>query len=173
MEQQEFNVTKHLKSLWRFKWLIALVVLLSGGTALVFTLMQPPIYEATATVMVESGGPSLTLPAGLEISQLQDVGSQIEVMRSRGVLERAVSQLEPEKAADPDQLQLAANDLNDSLRFQQVRGTNVVALTIISSDAAMAQKQADAVAEAYVYEASRIKMTSIEDRANGTDVQIN
>jgi len=101
MEQQEFDLARQLKGLWRFKWMIALLVLVAGGTATGFTAVQPPIYEATATVMVESGSPTIAMPAGLEIAYLQDIGSQMEVMRSRSVLERAVSQLEPEKAANP------------------------------------------------------------------------
>jgi len=168
MEQQEFDLTKYLKGLWRFKWIIALVVLVAGGTAWGFTAMQPPVYEATATVMVESGEPTLALPAGLEIAQLQDVGSQIEVMRSRGVLERAVSQLEPEKAANPQQLQLAANNLSGALKLQQVRGTSLVALTVVSSDPVLAQKQANAVAEAYVYESGRTRLIAIETALENT-----
>jgi len=168
MEQQEFDLAKYLQGLWRFKWIIALVVLVAGGTTWGFTSMQPPVYEATATVMVENGKPTLALPAGLEIAQLQDVGSQIEVMRSRGVLERAVSQLEPEKAANPQQLQLAVNNLSDALKLQQVRGTSLVALTVVSSDPILAQKQANAVAEAYVYESGRTRLTAIETALENT-----
>ena len=95
MEQQEFDLTKRLKGLWRFKWMIALMALVAGGIALVFTSMQPPVYEATATLMVESGEPALALPIGTEITYLRDIESQIEVMKSRSVLEHAITQLEP------------------------------------------------------------------------------
>lgn len=172
MEQQEFNLAKQLKGLWRFKWVILLMMLVAGGTAWGFTSMRPPVYEATATVMVESGEPELALPAGLEITYFQDIGSQIEVMRSRGVLEQAVSQLEPGKAANPQLLQLEVNKLNDALKIQQVRGTSLVALTVVSSDAVLAQKQANAVAEAYVYAANRARLSAIETSLENTKKQL-
>ena len=132
MEQQEFKLPKQLKGLWRFKWIIAFMVLVAGGVTLGFTAMQPPVYEATATVMVESGQPTLALPAGLEITYLRDIGSQVEVMQSRSVLEHAVSQLEPEKATNPQHLHLEASKLLDALKIEQVKGTSLVALTVIS-----------------------------------------
>jgi capsular exopolysaccharide synthesis family protein len=172
MKQQEFDLAKQLKGLWRFKWIIIVFVLVAGGTAWGFTSMQPPVYEATATVMVESIQPKMSLPAGLEITYLQDIGSQIEVMKSRSVLERAVSQLEREKATNPQYLQLEADKLRDALKIQQVRGTNLVALTVVSFDPIGAQKQANAVAEAYVYEARRIRLTAIETALENTTKQL-
>lgn len=177
MEQQQFNLVKLLKALWRFKWIIALMVVVAVGTAWIFTSEQPPVYEAMATVMVESGQPRLTaLPAGLEsglqFAYLQDIGSQIQVMKSRNVLERAVTQLEPEKAGNPEYLQLEANKLSDSLKVQQVGNTNLVEVTVASYDPIKAQKQANAVTEAYVYEAGKARLTAIETALDNTTEQL-
>lgn len=172
MKHQEFDIVRQLEGLWQFKWTLFLLALVAGATALGFTSRRPLVYEATATVMVESQQPKLALPAGLEITYLQDIGSQIEVMRSRSVLERAISQLEPEKAASPESPQLNINRLQEALKTQQVKGTSLVALTVASSDPIMAQKQANAVAEAYVSEAKRIRLTTIANALESTGKQL-
>jgi capsular exopolysaccharide synthesis family protein len=172
MEQKEVNLAKQLKGVWRFKWIIALMVLIAGGISLGFTLMRPPVYEATTTVMVESGQPTLALPAELGITYSQDIGSQIEVMRSRSVLERAVSQFEPDKSTNPQYLQSEVEKLQESLKIQQVKGTSLVAVTIVSSDPSTAQKQADAVAAAYVYEANSAMSTAMETALENATKQL-
>ena len=57
MVQQEISLMKLLKALWRFKWMIVILVLVAGGTAWKFTSTQPSVYEATATAMGEGGHP--------------------------------------------------------------------------------------------------------------------
>ncbi|MFC2071549.1 polysaccharide biosynthesis tyrosine autokinase [Chloroflexota bacterium] len=172
MEQRELNLAQLLKGLWRFKRIIAILVLVSGGTAWGFTLMQPHVYEATATVMVESGQSAVALPVGLGITSLQDIGSQIELMKSNSVLEQAISRLEPEKVTDPQYLQLETTKLRDALKIQQLRGTSLIAVTVVSSDSIVAQNQANAVAEVYVAEAKSAGLTAIETALNNSTKQL-
>lgn len=172
VEKKEVNFTRQLKAIWRFKWIIILMVLIAGGVSLALTLKQPPVYEATTTIMVESEQPTITFPVELGIAYSQDVGSQIEVMRSRSVLERAVSQLEPDKSTNPGYLQLEVQKLQEALKIQQVGGTSLVAVTIVSSDPSMVQKQADALAAAYVYEANSSRLTAIETALENTTKQL-
>lgn len=177
MLQQEFNLAKLLKALWRFKWMIAILVLVAAGTAWKFTSMQSPVYQATATVMVENSQPPLnalptSLQSGPQYVYLQDIGSQIKVIESRSVLERAATQLEPEKTQNHDYLQLKVSQLSNALKVQQVGGTSLVAVTITASNPATAQKQANAVAEAYVYEVSQAKLTAIEASLENTTQEL-
>ncbi len=175
--QQGFDLTKSLKALWRFKWIIALLVLVAAGTAWKFNSAQPTVYKATATVMVQSGQSGLaSLPVGLEsvlpFAYRQDIGSQLQVMQSRSVLERAVTQLEPEKVENPEYLQLEAGKLAGSLKVQQVGNASLVGVTVTSSDPAKAQQQANAVAEAYIYEVSKAKLAEIETALENTTNQM-
>jgi capsular exopolysaccharide synthesis family protein len=157
--------------------MIILVALVAGGTALVATAQKPPVYEATVTMMVESGQPRLAaLPTGtetgLEIAYLRDVASQIEVMKSRSVLERAITQLEPEKAADPQRLQLEVEQLRNVLTIQQFGSTNMVALTVVAYDPDTAQQKANAVAEAYINEIETATQTAIQNALENTNKQL-
>src|SRR4030042_2322043 len=137
MVKQEFSLTYLLMALWRFKWVLIIVALVAGGTAWRFTSNQPRVYEATATVMVEGNQPRMTnLPAGLEMflasAYPQNYDSQIQMMSSRAVMERAVTKLEPAKAANPEYLQMEASKLQGALRTQPVGNTLLVALTVVS-----------------------------------------
>ncbi|MDP3879108.1 MAG: polysaccharide biosynthesis tyrosine autokinase [Dehalococcoidales bacterium] len=172
MEQKELNLAGQLKGLWRYKWTVTVMVLVAIVIAGVYAMTKPPLYEATATVMVESEQPSLSLTAGLGISNQQDVGNQIELMRSRTVLERAISQLDPEKVSDSQYLVSEINKLSHALTIQQVKGTSLLAVTVSSSDPLLAEKQANSVAEAYVYEANRAKLAAIEQGLERTTRQI-
>jgi capsular exopolysaccharide synthesis family protein len=154
MDQQQYNLSYQLKGLWRYKWRIVLVALFAGAVALILTSMSPLQYKATARLMAGSGQQRLTaIPSGtgaLDITSLQDIGSQIEVIKSRTVLEQAITRLEPEKAADASTLQLEVDKLASALSVQQVSSTNLVEITVVSTDPALAKREANAIAEAYV-----------------------
>jgi len=155
MEQSQVNLGQQLKVLWQHKWWIIAVAGIAGIAAFAFTTMHPPPYAATATLMTESGSQRLTaipsgISGGLEMIYLQDISNQIEIMRSRTVLEKAVLQIYPELESDTDALQLEVMQLNDSLSVRQVASTNLVQITVSSTDPDLAQAQANAIALAYV-----------------------
>jgi polysaccharide biosynthesis transport protein len=177
MEQQQFNLTRQLNNLWRHKWIIVLVAVVAGGTALVLTAVNPLLQEATTTVMVGNTQQRLAaVPSGfqgvLEMTYLQDIGSQIEVMKSRGVLEQAITKLEPEKSADSDYLQAEVLRLQSTIEIEQLGSTNLVTLTVASADPVMAQEQANAVAEAYINEVRQVTAATIQSALVDTNQRL-
>lgn len=177
MGQSQFGFAQQLKSLWRHKWTIILVALVAGVTVFIITFMRSPMYEATARIMGGSGQQRLAaipsgIAGGLEMTYLQDVGSQIEVMRSHTVLEKAVTKVNPAIVSDPDRLQLEVNKLEANLSIDQVGSTNLMTLSVLSIDPDLAQQQADAVAEAYVEYVQTTTMVSIERALQDTTEQL-
>jgi capsular polysaccharide biosynthesis protein len=177
MMRQEFSFNKSLQVLWRFKWIVALVVLVAAVTAWGLTAGQPPVYEARAAVMVENVRPgpsgSSAGPANaFQYSYYQDIGSQIQMIQSRNVPEQVVTKLEPQKAKDPEYLQLEANKLSESLRVWQEGDTDLVIVSVISSDPVTAQKQADAVAEVYVNEFGQARVAAVKTALENTTTQL-
>ena len=83
-------------------------------------------------------------------------------MRSHDVLERAVTQLEPDMASNPQQLEMEIAQLRANLSIMQYAGTNLVALHVVALDPAQAQQQAMAVAQAYIYQVQTTTQTAIE-----------
>jgi capsular exopolysaccharide synthesis family protein len=177
MEQPQFSFTRQIKALWRYKGRIILVAVVAGIAALILTAMKPLTYEATTKLMAGNGQQRLTampsgIPGGLELTYLQDVGNQIELMKSRTVLEKAVSLVEPQKAANPDTLQLEVRRLESTLSIRQVETTNLVTITVVSTDPASAREWANAVANAYIDHLQMITTTTIENALEGTKQQL-
>lgn len=167
MEQSQVNLGQQLKVLWQHKWWIIAVAVIAGIAAFAFTTMQPAMYAATATLMTESGEQRLTaipsgISGGLEMIYLQDIGNQIEIMRSRTVLEKAVMQVDPDLASDSTALQMEVSNLNESLDIGQIDATNLVEITVFSTDPDLAQAQANAIAQAYVEHVRSLTAESIE-----------
>jgi protein-tyrosine kinase len=177
MEQSQFDFTQQIMSLWRNKGKILLVGLIAGGIALILVAMRVPIYNATATLIVGNTEQRLAavpsdVMGGLNITYLQDIGTQIEVMKSRAVLEQTIALLEPDKANDPNYLQEQADMLSGALTISQVEATNMVTITVASTDPALAQEQANAVAEAYVNQTQTVTNNAIEGALEDTTKQL-
>jgi protein-tyrosine kinase len=177
MEQSQFDFTQQITSLWRNKGKILLVGLIAGGIALILVAMRSPVYSATATLIVGNTEQRLAavpsdIVGGLNITYLQDIGTQIEVMKSRAVLEQTIALLEPDKADDPDYLQQQADILGGALTISQVDSTNMVTITVASTDPALAQEQANAVAEAYVNQTQTVTRNAIESALEDTTKQL-
>lgn len=159
--EQQFSFTKQFKTLWRFKWMIILVALVAGVTSLLATGQAAPLYTATVTMTVESN-PNLTaLPAGSE-PFAPGLASQIEIMRSHDVLERALTELEPDMADNPAQLEFEIAKLRANLTIRALGETNLVALAVVATDPTIAQQQANAVAKAYIDQVQFATQTAIE-----------
>ncbi len=164
MEQHQFSFSRQLKALWRFKWMIVLVMLVAGGTALMATGQQPPAYTATVTMMIENNPNLALLPTGsnVYVTIPQDIVSQIEIMKSHDVLERAITQLEPDMASNPQQLELEIAQLKANLSIMQNTGTSLVGISVVAPNPAQAEQEAAAVANAYVYQIQDATQASIQ-----------
>jgi capsular exopolysaccharide synthesis family protein len=165
--EQQYNLAQQLKNIWRHLWIIIVLCLVAGGTALILTSVNPPLQKAQTTVMVGNTEQSLSaVPSELQgvlgLSYLQDIESQIEMMKSRNVLEQAIIKLEPEKSANPDYLQAEVNQLQSAIDIEQMGNTNTVTLAVTSTDPLVAQQQANAVAEAYNNEVRQVIQTAIQ-----------
>ena len=95
------------------RWLIAgitALVLLLGG---VYAFLSRPVYEATSLIQVEDSKPGISGAAGAlrEASSLFDINSpataEMEILRSRLVLGKAVDDLQMYVTATPNYLPLA------------------------------------------------------------------
>lgn len=173
MEKDELSLSNLVGALWRRKWIIILVVVVAGGSAWAFTPRPQLMYEATATLIVQSRAePTSLLDAVAGTMGSQDIASQLEVMRSRSVLEQAVKALEPDRAEDPEYLQTQVEALQRSLKIQQVKGTSLVSLSVASVNPVKAQQQADAIAEAYIYEANRAQLSASQAALENVNQQL-
>jgi succinoglycan biosynthesis transport protein ExoP len=149
----------------RRRWMVFTAVFLFVVVMVgLFTLRQTPLYSATANLIVNSRLVNLT-PKDKELvptasTDESAVDSEIQILKSPAVTNRVVEELRlyqrPEFAGDVRQL--AREDavaaiggmLRNRLLVERPGGTNVVAITYVSPDPALAARVANAVARQYL-----------------------
>jgi len=103
--EEDFDFGRYLEILTENKWLIATITALALLIALVYTLLQKPIYEANILIQVEE------VDAATKRSYLGDAGAlfdvktpasaEIEILRSRKVIGQAVDETRLDIDAEP------------------------------------------------------------------------
>lgn len=164
--------------LWRYKLVIPAVASLVVAGVLFWTMRQPKIYEAVATLEYD---PHPTQPLGSKVDQSLVNGAgfwdsqefyetQNYILRSRAIAERVARKLmlhrdadfvgntaAPKPAQDANALETATLIVMRSIQVEQVRDTRIVRIHARDRSPDRAQLIANAVVEAYIEK-------SLEDR---------
>ena len=155
--QGQVHLTDYLRILSKHRWLTTAVFLVTAVTGSVWTFLQTPIYQGSATVLIEP-----ELPKILNIQEITNPGmgtleyyrTQYSLMTSRPVMEEAVQALKRQGRTaalaalgvghDPRVKQVG------SLSIEPIRNTQLVFVRFEDPDPALAAEVATAVAHAYV-----------------------
>lgn len=145
--------------LFRRKWIILGLFLVTTATVLTVALSTPTYYQSSGRILVQRGErQSVLRPERQLFSEWeQELGSEMQVVRSAPVIQRArqLLDLESRRTGRPIPLDPASIDV-------EVMGkSNVIAVGYVSLDAAAAQQACHAVIEAYV-DYRRNRMTTEE-----------
>jgi succinoglycan biosynthesis transport protein ExoP len=133
----DLDVRRLLKLLWNRKWLVLVCVLLTGGAAFGASKLQTPVYQATASLKVQQKATEdLFNPTGGGDSASQDrnVKTEIQVLESQPIEDIVVSKL--------------GRDVPPVTGAQQ-EATNVMIVSVASTDRQLATEAANAYAAAY------------------------
>lgn len=93
-ETEELTLKDLLELLWGARWLVLATTLLGGIVGSLYALTSPNIYQVDALIQVEdkTGGHSNPLGDMAEVFEMKNPAeTEIEILKSRMVLERAVS----------------------------------------------------------------------------------
>ena len=163
-------------ALFRQRWLIGAVLLLSIVTGVAITLLTPPTYQATATVRVSPWGTAIVEGQELSASifSANEIDSymqtQVQILKSRNLAEAVVRDLglgkrtsllgsdidesRPANRSDAeweeDKVKLAAQIVQGSVSAQAPSEAQIIAINITSDDPALAAEIANGYAEAFV-----------------------
>ena len=114
---------------WQRLWIVVLVTLVCIGTAIGFSLTQPPVYEASAKVLVgqePAGENQLQGPLAGSVEGLQQLTmTMTEAIYSRPVAEEVIGELG---------LQETSKSFLDNLSVEQVNGTQFINLSYRAGD---------------------------------------
>ena len=152
----EVHLKDYLRLLRKHRWLILAVFIVTAVTGTIWTFLQTPIYQASATVLIEP-----ELPKVLNIQEVTSPGSgtleyyrtQYALMTSRPVLQNAVEALKRNGRTAA----LAALGEGPDPRYkpgllsiEPVRNTQLVLVQFQHANPSIAAEVATAVAQAYV-----------------------
>ncbi len=140
--QREFELRDYAIILMRRKWWVLLAFIAVLTSTGIYTLSQQPIYQANARILISTkrGTPVGEGVAGSTILEAQDIDTQLEILRSHGLLRKAMDQLpqdlKPVRIADSN--------------IRQVRKTNIIAISVRSTNRETAAAVANALADTYI-----------------------
>lgn len=150
------RVADYRRVLRKHRWLITGLFLLTVFSVGIWTFTQVPIYQASATILIEPEPPKV-----LNIQDVTPVGAmspydpafyptQYEIIRSSAVVARAAEALDlKERVATGGRGSEQSRGLTGSLAVDPVRNTRLVLIKVAGPDPVRAAAEANAVANAY------------------------
>jgi len=166
----EIHLKDYLRLLLKHRWLILAVFIVTAVTGTIWTFLQTPIYQASATVLIEP-----ELPKVLNIQEVTSPGlgsleyyrTQYALMLSRPVLQNAIEALKRGNRTAALAALGAGTDPHvkrvGSLSIEPVRSTQLVLVQFQHPDPAIAAEVATAVAQAYVKYNLDVKLKGTRD----------
>ena len=160
--EREAHLKDYLRILRKHRWLIAGLFLVTVLTVAIWTFLQTPIYQASATVLIEPEPPKV-----LNIQEVSPIGSptqdyyrtQYELITSRPIIEKVIETLGLAKrmpalgaSADPVRAFLGGTTIEPK------RNTRLVLVKFEHPDAALAAEVANALARQYARYNVEIKL---------------
>lgn len=181
-EPLRIDLREALRILWKYKWLVVGAALAVTLGVTFWTLRQPKIYEAVASVEYDPDPPrplgseieDVTNPNGNYWSTREFFETQNRIIGSRAVAERVVRKVGLHRdggffAVGRDAratwrgvtVERAARELQERITVEQVKDTRIVLIRVHDWDPERATVLANAVADAYIEK-------TIEDRLGST-----
>ncbi len=136
MELKQF-----IRLLWRWSWLIVVLIAIAGAAAYIVSKRTVPVYEASTTLLINqmpANGAAVDLNALRTSEEL--AGTYVALLRKRPVMEAVIANFALD--TDPDQL---AKRVKVSL----IRDTQLIVVTVEDTDPQRAADIADEVVRVF------------------------
>ncbi|NLY10170.1 MAG: GumC family protein [Firmicutes bacterium] len=148
MEMEEKDLLEYWQIIVKRKWLIGTIFLITIGIVIMVSVMMEPVYEASTTLIVQK--PKTASLASLDpVSSMFSSGmsnveiqNQVEILKSRAILSQVVERM----GWEPD----ALIGLNKKITIQPIAGTEILKISMQSTDKEEAQKFVNTLAEVYI-----------------------
>ncbi len=149
------------------RWVIIQAVVIVTLTALVASLLQAPVYEGQAKVVIAEKGSSVSVfgSLGLDISSQPERGlqTQVQLMQVRPLFESTIRKLG---------LGTTPEALAKRVQISAVGQTNIVTVTAKDTDAARAAAIANTLADEFVVWSRDYKREAIEAAVDEVSVRL-
>ena len=151
--------------LWRWAWLIALSGILTGGSAYYTSRATPPVYLATATLLInQSPGSMASADYSSLLSSERLASTYVELLRTPRVLDQVIARLG---------LPLSSGALSEKVQAQVVRDTQLIDVSVEDTDPQQAAAIVNALAQVFqeMNEAQQIGRYVILRENTNTQIQ--
>ncbi len=145
-DEELLPVATRARAVRRWLWLVILLPLLTVGVAVGISLWQPPVYEASAKVVVTPAENTNPQNFSNIISGLQILAHEMEVA---GLTPSMVEEV-VRTPGGPSTISLS--DLENNLTLEQDEDTRFLSLTYRDTDPSRAQEVANVTAEVFARE---------------------
>lgn len=137
-----------LAVLFRRRWIIATVFVVTTLTVLAINLTQPVLFESTGKVIVKRGVRDNLIQGGMRtLTWEEELASEVEVVKSATILARAQKIVDDERTArGAIPLHIDAKNVDATV----VGESNVLAMSYQSRSPTAAQEVTDAVIQSYM-----------------------
>ncbi|HEX7343252.1 MAG TPA: Wzz/FepE/Etk N-terminal domain-containing protein, partial [bacterium] len=169
IEQQESSVKviEYLRIILRGRWIILLCFLVVLVTTTFFTYKMEPVYQASATIMIEDKGRLEQSVFGFSgFLNLQTmIANQVEVLRSRTLGERVIRSLEnspyrqnlkvmadADESGRPVSFSDKVKNLRESITVEPVKDTDIIVLKVQSNSAFEAAYLANEISQQFYWQ---------------------
>ncbi len=164
---RETHLRDYYRTLRKHRWLVAGLFLVTVFSVTIWSFVQTPVYQASATVLIEPEPPRV-----LNIQEVTPIGgptqeyyrTQYELMTSRPVVEKVIETLnlkpripELQHAADP------VGALRNAVIVEPRRNTRLVAVKFEHPDPQLAAEVTNALARQYVKHNLDIKLRGAQE----------
>lgn len=139
-------------ALWRYRILVALIIVAAISFSAFFAMRQPPRYQGTATLVVEDPRATALFESGAVARPERYANNQAAILLSGLVAERAA-----ENAANAGQ-DLTASDISENLTVTVTEESDEIEVMFVADDPEAAVVGANSVARAY--EETRLEAAS-------------
>jgi uncharacterized protein involved in exopolysaccharide biosynthesis len=147
------GLADYLRILSKRRWLIVGILVVTVASAVVFTSLQTPIFEAAATIMIDPQPPKVGVIQDLvPVSESSDYyATQYKLIESRPIVESAIRRLRLQEripglgtASDPYRFVFSR------LRVEPVKLTRLVLVRFADPDPVLSAEVANGIANEYV-----------------------
>lgn len=164
---RETHLKDYYRTLRKHRWLVLGLFSATVFTVAIWSFIQTPIYQASATVLIEPEPPKV-----LNIQEVTPIGgptqdyyrTQYELMTSRPIVDKVIDNLNLKKrvpgleqAADP------ARSLQGRITVEPRRNTRLVAVKFESADPQLAAEVTNALARQYVKHNLDVKLRGAQE----------
>lgn len=141
MTTEEVELRQYLALLWRWAWLIALCALLAAGGAYAVSSRTEPVYQASATLLVNEATNRNVTPdlSTLTLSE-RLARTYSELLRKRPVLERVIRELN---------LSMPPDALARLVTVRVVQNTQLITLDVEHTDPVLAATLANTIPQVF------------------------